>query len=305
MSAIHEQAFREARQFIYGPKEITGEITVALGQIATNQWENVPRPRSIEAIKFRQRTKPERYAYLAGAIERLFEQTFEKSGEYDYELPATITQSDHPWHAASKHLLNIFQSNINLVKNTLQYQEASKVNELIEYLLPGKGLELSTQLVHGSATALKSTLPFLHNLPSIARIYQPSIDPAQFPYIALNSSSLVYELMRRSVPSMMAARTVLAGGNTWHEYSKIELGYLKPIYRNGQLVALTYRDLENARLQWTTDEDDYQYLKDIDEAVKRNITVVGCPLSLLYGRYKQFIKRTVLAVDKVDLWHAG
>ena len=304
VSELSPEAIKQSREILYGAETDKPSFQKALGLFAVEDFSGLPEPGSQEANQFIDDVKPQRFAALAKAIDTLLETSLQKRDERDYLglLPSTSVR-ESPWSHLESQFLNTFATDIESLKNEKSHVYAEQFCGLIKKLDPGRRICLEGQLFSGANTATDTNLGLLRIMPGLIASFSPNTRRSQYASIAKGSTGLNFILSRRSIESMMAARSVLIG--EFSDSGTIASKFL-PVYKNNGLVAVKYNRLEDQiipegyrSIRQSVPLESDQPLRNIRSA---SGTIIGCPITLLSNRSNELWHWMVDAVDKSGVW---
>jgi hypothetical protein len=291
MAIYSQEAFQKSRDHLAGTDTATSELDIALANFTADNWAELPIPKSPEAVEFVQRTKVERYAYLAAAIGKLLDYAFAQTSEdspFSVDVPDTVID---PWYATKDQLSRKLRACVNQIKETDEYQRADSTSHLVGILTPGRHISAETQLGAGLNTSLGTAFPFFRNLPQISRHFSPATTYEELSGIAKHSSSLAHHLMRRSVNNLMASRSFLTFGKYWFDDALLDPDHFVPVFAQQKLYSVQFSSVFlEAASQLESDPS------------RQPSVIVGCPLALLHGSYKELWSRMVDTITTGNLW---
>jgi len=293
MADISQEVFQISRNLVYSFPE-DNELTALASAVEQGLTNAYPEPGSEAAKALFLEAKPLRFAYLARAIKVVFDEALSTDGQDSpFELPAEeIKNTPHPWRAAKHNMERGFDRAISRAATHDDYINAEQITDTLGDLHPARYTTLKTQLTIGARTACGATTVTLMNIPRLAEHYAPETPPERMREIATQSSGIVYELMRRSVNSLMVAREAITVAGYWDDWAEYNPEHFRPLFVGGQLHSLRPIGIE----------DIVHDGQKVSDSTDPEAPAIGCPLTLLHGSYKQLWSRAAEAVDAADLW---
>lgn len=306
---VSKEAVAQTREYIENISRCPHELIEAYGHIAVgDRSEQHYKANTPEAMDLINRTKPERYAHIAVAMDILLERMQELRPERPpFGLLDPQFKSHNQWQYFRKAFDQTAKLDIKSLEDDPIYQEAAKLTFTVGALDIRRFQKLNEQLEAGSMTASNNIFRLLEDLPTIIKHFDPSCPPKDWYRIARNSVGLPTKLARRSAMSMLEAREALTIRDGNDKRGTYNPDYFKPIYQKDSFRSLQFADLDG--LVESTDGKHRAFIMpDVpprttqDDHREDDKIIIGCPIVLLPNRLNELWQWGIDIVEKAGLW---
>jgi hypothetical protein len=302
MAQLNPEAIKQSREALHddqSPRAVTLHMAVLAFE---NGWyANFPPPNSDEAGGFIDWVKPPRFGALARAIDLTLGVSFDKKSERG-ELGLLESQNiqKDKWSQFESGFLTTFGADIESIEQTEELLYLDRVANLVGYLCNERYIDAQTQLFAGANTAISTNADALKIIPNLVEHYAPGFERSRWGEVAKRSSSMSYLLARGSVERMLAGRAVTLS-------KPFDPSKYSPIFnKDDDLEAFKFNRLETQvvpkGLKLRPWSEGLAEATTVGEIESRSKVLIGCPLTLLNGRFRQLWEWMAETADKSGVW---